>query len=59
MIIVPCHRVLEAAGAADRPSQHGGVISKRRLLGIEGTRLSAAKTLLDVLLPLDPPRPRP
>ncbi len=59
MIIVPCHRVLEAAGAADRPAQNGGVISKRRLLGIEGTRLSAAKTLLDVLLPLDPPRPRP
>ena len=59
MIIVPCHRVLEAAGAADKASQNGGVISKRRLLGIEGTRLSATKTLLDVLLPLDPPRPRP
>ena len=59
MIIVPCHRVLEAAGAADKASQNGGVISKRRLLTIEGTRLSAAKTLLDVLLPLDPPRPRP
>jgi methylated-DNA-[protein]-cysteine S-methyltransferase len=59
MIIVPCHRVVEAAGPADRISQNGGVISKRRLLGIEGTRLSATKTLLDVLLPLDPPRPRP
>ncbi|MBV8698798.1 methylated-DNA--[protein]-cysteine S-methyltransferase [Bradyrhizobium sp.] len=59
MIIVPCHRVLEAAGAADKASQNGGVISKRRLLTIEGTRLSAAKTLLDVLLPLDPPRLRP
>ena len=59
MVIVPCHRVLEAAGAADKASQNGGVISKRRLLGIEGTRLSATKTLLDVLLPLDPPRPRP
>jgi methylated-DNA-[protein]-cysteine S-methyltransferase len=57
MIIVPCHRVLEAGSAADRMSQNGGVISKRRLLGIEGTRLSATKTLFDVLLPLDPPRP--
>ena len=57
MIIVPCHRVLEAASAADRPSLNGGVISKRRLLGLEGTRLSTAKTLFDVLLPLDPPRP--
>jgi methylated-DNA-[protein]-cysteine S-methyltransferase len=59
MIIVPCHRVLEAGNTADKTAQHGGVISKRRLLGIEGIRLSAAKTLLDVLLPLDPPRPRP
>ena len=59
VIIVPCHRVLEATSATDKPSQNGGVITKRRLLGIEGTRLSAAKTLLDVLLPLDPPRPRP
>jgi methylated-DNA-[protein]-cysteine S-methyltransferase len=59
MIIVPCHRVLEAANTADRVSQNGGVISKRRLLGIEGTRLSQGKTLLDVLLPLDPPRPPP
>jgi len=59
MIIVPCHRVLEAAGAADKPAQNGGVISKRRLLGIEGTRLSTTQTLLDVLLPLDPPRLRP
>jgi methylated-DNA-[protein]-cysteine S-methyltransferase len=59
MIIVPCHRVLESAGAAERASQNGGVITRRRLLGIEGTRLSQGKTLLDVLLPLDPPRPRP
>jgi len=59
MIIVPCHRVLEAAGAADKPAQNGGVISKRRLLGIEGTRLSTTQTLLDVLLPLDSPRLRP
>jgi methylated-DNA-[protein]-cysteine S-methyltransferase len=57
MIIVPCHRVLEAGDAADRTSLHGGVISKRRLLAIEGTRLSQAKTLFDVLLPLDPRRP--
>ena len=59
MIIVPCHRVLEAGNAAERVSQNGGVISRRRLLAIEGTRLGAGKTLLDVLLPLDPPRPRP
>jgi methylated-DNA-[protein]-cysteine S-methyltransferase len=59
MIIVPCHRVLEAGNAAERSSLHGGVVTKRRLLGLEGTRLSTGKTLLDVLLPLDPPGPRP
>jgi methylated-DNA-[protein]-cysteine S-methyltransferase len=57
MIIVPCQRVLEAGNGADRISRNGGVISKRRLLAIEGTRLSAGKTLFDVLLPLDSRRP--
>ncbi len=57
MIIVPCHRVLDAGNSADRISANAGAISKRRLLAIEGTRLSAGKTLFDVLLPLDPPRP--
>ena len=37
MIIVPCHRVLEAGHYADKISPYGGVISKRRLLSIEGT----------------------
>ena len=36
MIIVPCHRVIEAGGYADRISPYGGVISKRRLLALEG-----------------------
>ena len=36
VIIVPCHRVLEAGGYADRISPNGGSISKRRLLSIEG-----------------------
>src|SRR5262245_5743974 len=38
MIIVPCHRVLEAGNYADRISPYGGAISKRRLLSIEGSR---------------------
>ena len=58
MIIVPCHRVLEAGGYADKISPHGGAISKRRLLSIEGARgATASKTLFDVLLPVAPPRP--
>lgn len=57
VIIVPCHRVLEAGGYADRMSPHAGLISKRRLLSIEGAVSSKSKTLLDVLLPVAPPRP--
>ena len=59
MIIVPCHRVLEAGGYADKISPNGGAISKRRLLSIEGARGAvSAKTLFDVLLPTAPPRPQ-
>ncbi len=59
VIIVPCHRVLEAGGYADRMSPHGGVISKRRLLSIDGARgATASKTLFDVLLPVAPTRPQ-
>jgi methylated-DNA-[protein]-cysteine S-methyltransferase len=58
MIIVPCHRVLEAGGYADKISPNGGVISKRRLLSIEGVVSPTSKTLFDVLLPVAPPRPQ-
>jgi methylated-DNA-[protein]-cysteine S-methyltransferase len=56
MIIVPCHRVLEAGHYADKISPNGGAISKRRLLSIEGAQTTASKTLFDVLLPVAPPR---
>jgi methylated-DNA-[protein]-cysteine S-methyltransferase len=56
VVIIPCHRVLEAGNYADRMSPHGGLISKRRLLSIEGSVGSSSKTLLDVLLPIAPPR---
>jgi methylated-DNA-[protein]-cysteine S-methyltransferase len=58
MLIVPCHRVLEAGGYADRISPNGGSISKRRLLSIEGAGSPGSKTLFDVLLPVAPPRPQ-
>jgi len=56
VIIVPCHRVLEAGGYADQISPHGGTVSKRRLLSIEGVGSPSRKTLFDVLLPVAPPR---
>ena len=58
MIIVPCHRVLEAGSYADKISPNGGSISKRRLLSIEGAHPISSKTLFDVLLPVAPPRPQ-
>jgi methylated-DNA-[protein]-cysteine S-methyltransferase len=58
VIIVPCHRVLEAGSYADKISPHGGVISKRRLLSIEGAGSPSSKTLFDVLLPVARPRPQ-
>ena len=56
VILVPCHRVLEAGGYADKMSPNGGSISKRRLLSIEGAGSPGSKTLFDVLLPVAPPR---
>lgn len=57
MVIVPCHRVLEAGHYADKISPFGGTISKRHLLSLEGTHPIASRTLFDVLLPVVPPRP--
>jgi methylated-DNA-[protein]-cysteine S-methyltransferase len=58
VIIVPCHRVLEAGGYADKISPNGGAISKRRLLSLEGAGSTSSKTLFDVLLPVAPSRPQ-
>jgi len=58
MLIVPCHRVLEAGSYADKISPNGGAISKRRLLSIEGALSMGSKTLFDVLLPVAPPGPQ-
>lgn len=46
-LIVPCHRVLAAGGKLGGFSANGGVTTKRRLLEIEGARLSDALTLFD------------
>jgi methylated-DNA-[protein]-cysteine S-methyltransferase len=58
MVIVPCHRVLEAGNYADKMAPNAGTISKRRLLTIEGAHPTVSKTLFEVLLPpVAPPRP--
>jgi hypothetical protein len=48
---------LEAGGYADQISPYGAIISRRRLLSIEGTPCPSTRTLFDVLLPVAPQRP--
>jgi methylated-DNA-[protein]-cysteine S-methyltransferase len=49
-ILVPCHRALPVAGETDGCCGNGGVITKRRLLSLEGAPVSSGPTLFDVLL---------
>jgi methylated-DNA-[protein]-cysteine S-methyltransferase len=46
-LIVPCHRVLGAAGRMGGFSASGGLVTKLRLLEIEGWRPDAEPTLFD------------
>jgi methylated-DNA-[protein]-cysteine S-methyltransferase len=55
-IVIPCHRVLPAVGETNGICANGGVISKRRLLSLEGALASSGPTLFDVLLSVAPPR---
>jgi methylated-DNA-[protein]-cysteine S-methyltransferase len=55
-VIVPCHRVLAAGGKAGGFSGPGGVVTKLRLLTIEGAQPNGP-TLFD-RLPLQAPRRR-
>ncbi len=59
MVIVPCHRVLEPGNYADKIAPNGGVVSKRRLLTIEGAHPTVSKTLFEVLLPGVAPQRHP
>ncbi|MGJ4948538.1 methylated-DNA--[protein]-cysteine S-methyltransferase [Bradyrhizobium sp. HKCCYLS20291] len=53
VLIVPCHRVRDIGSGLDKPSTNSGLISKRRLLSLEGTRPQAGLTLFDALLTVD------
>ncbi|NVN88560.1 MAG: methylated-DNA--[protein]-cysteine S-methyltransferase [Rhodopseudomonas sp.] len=55
-MIVPCHRVLAAAGETDGICANGGAITRRRLLSLEGALAKSGPTLFDVLLSVAPPR---
>lgn len=57
-IIVPCHRVVAAAGKAGGFSGPGGVRTKLRLLSIEGAQTADEPTLFDRLPWVVSPRRR-
>ena len=46
-IVVPCHRVLAAGGKIGGFSAQGGVVTKRRMLAIEGAQANGAAALFD------------
>jgi methylated-DNA-[protein]-cysteine S-methyltransferase len=56
-LIIPCHRVLAATGETNAICANGGVITKRRLLSLEGALAGSGPTLFDVLLSVAPQRP--
>lgn len=57
-IIIPCHRVLAAAGKVGGFSAAGGVTTKLRLLEIEGASIGEPLTLFDSLPLATRPRRR-
>jgi len=46
-IVVPCHRVLAAGGKIGGFSAQGGVVTKRRMLAIEGAQMDGVTPLFD------------
>jgi len=48
-IVVPCHRIVAAAGALGGFSAPGGTATKRRLLTIENARLEGPPELFDAI----------
>ncbi len=58
-VLVPCHRALVAAGQVSGFAGRGGIVTKSRLLSIEGALSGRPANLFDALLSLAPPRPQP
>jgi len=56
-IIVPCHRVVAAGGGAGGFSAYGGLLTKERILKLEGGTLASSKQ--ESLFDAAAPRPRP
>jgi methylated-DNA-[protein]-cysteine S-methyltransferase len=57
-VIVPCHRAITAQGQTSGFAGNAGIVTKQRLLSIEGALSGRATNLFDALLSVAPPRPR-
>lgn len=57
-IIVPCHRAIVATGQTAGFAGNAGIVTKSRLLSIEGALSGRATNLFDALLSGAPARPR-
>jgi methylated-DNA-[protein]-cysteine S-methyltransferase len=57
-ILVPCHRALAIAGQTSGFAGNGCIVTKSRLLSIEGALAGRSISLFDALLPVAPPRPQ-
>jgi methylated-DNA-[protein]-cysteine S-methyltransferase len=55
-ILVPCHRTLATSNQTSGFAGNGGIVTKFRLLSIEGALAGSRPTLFDALLSVAPPR---
>ncbi|MDB5617538.1 MAG: methylated-DNA--protein-cysteine methyltransferase [Tardiphaga sp.] len=55
-ILVPCHRTLVTAGHTSGFAGNAGIVTRARLLGIEGALDDRRPTLFDALLSAAPPQ---
>jgi methylated-DNA-[protein]-cysteine S-methyltransferase len=55
-ILVPCHRAVETRGDTAGAPGFGGIVTRYRLLSLEGALAGRGPSLFDVLLPFAPPR---
>lgn len=57
-ILVPCHRALVTVGQTSGFAGNAGIVTKSRLLSIEGALSGRATNLFDALLSVAPSRPQ-
>ena len=54
-VLVPCHRAVPSPGETSGAPTFGGIVTRSRLLALEGASAGRSVTLFDALLSLAPP----